>query len=148
MLPDAPAHGYWQREELLVPPSLLADVEDRFALALYTGRNPGEADLAQLRLGLQIDGELCWVADGRPRKPDPTGLLFLCEKLVGASSKLAPAGGATPRAEALFVGDTADDAAAARAAQAAGAPLRYAHVEAPGDTARALEQLLRERGMR
>jgi phosphoglycolate phosphatase-like HAD superfamily hydrolase len=74
------------------------------------------------------------VSDGRPRKPDPEGLLWLCGELV------------RPGGEALFVGDTADDRAAAEAARARGAPLVYAHVEAPGDTARALSRLLDETG--
>ena len=74
------------------------------------------------------------MADGkRPRKPDPAGLLWLATRSC-----------ATRRAgsQALFVGDTADDQAAARAAQDAGAPIVYAHVEAPGDTTRVFSRLL------
>ncbi|MFL5371417.1 MAG: HAD family hydrolase, partial [Myxococcales bacterium] len=93
-----------------------------------------EAALALARCELHIPPELCWVADGRPRKPDPAGLEFLCRKLVG-----------TP-GEALFVGDTADDEEAARAARARGAPLVYAHVAAPGETTKVLERLLAETG--
>ena len=84
----------------------------------------------------QAGVELCWVADGRPRKPDPSGLEFLCQKLLPRDRP----------AEALFVGDTADDEEAARAARARGAPLVYAHVEVPGDTTRVLETLLAETG--
>ena len=125
----APERGYWEREQLLVAPALLAEVAARFPLALFTGRNPGEAELALLRTNLEVAAPLRWVADGRPRKPDPHGLVELCKELPAA---------------ALFVGDTADDQSAATAAQARGAPLLYAHVVEPGDTARVLEQLLRE----
>jgi HAD superfamily phosphatase len=136
VLPDAPARGFWEREEKLVDPELLRGVAERFPVALYTGRNPGEAALALVRCELHVPRELCWVADGRPRKPDPSGLVFLCEKLLEEGF------------EALFVGDTADDQAAAGAARAAGAPLVYAHVAAPGDTTRVLQRLLAETGAR
>src|SRR5205823_12511132 len=135
-LPDAPERGLWERERLLADPALLKRIADRFPIALHTGRNPGEAALALVRCELHVPRRLCWVSDGRPRKPDPTGLEFLCGKLVSKS------GGS----EALFVGDTADDEQAARAARARGAPLVYAHVAAPGDTTRVLERLLAETG--
>ncbi len=44
----------------------------------------------------------------------------------------------------LFIGDTADDMAASRAAQDSGAPIIYAHVEAPEDTGKVLSRLLAE----
>ncbi|TMB32247.1 MAG: HAD family hydrolase [Deltaproteobacteria bacterium] len=133
---DVPEEGFWERETKLVDPALLRRVTRDFPVGIYTGRNPGEAALALVRCELHVPRELCWVADGRPRKPDPTGLEFLCGKLVSKS------GGS----EALFVGDTADDEQAARAARARGAPLVYAHVAAPGDTTRVLERLLAETG--
>ena len=133
-LPDAPERGLWERERLLADPALLKRIADRFPIALYTGRNPGEAALALVRCELHVPPRLCWVSDGRPRKPDPEGLIWLCGDLV------------RPGGEALFVGDTADDRAAAEAAQARGAPLVYAHVAAPGDTTRALSRLLDETG--
>jgi len=131
---DAPEQGFWERETKLVDPDLLRRVAKAFPIALYTGRNPGEAALALVRCELHVPKELCWVADGRPRKPDPAGLEFLCDKLLAGSG------------EALFVGDTADDEQAARAARARGAPLVYAHVAAPGDTTRVLQDLLAETG--
>jgi HAD superfamily phosphatase len=131
---DAPEGGFWERETKLVEPDLLRRIAKAFPVGLYTGRNPGEAALALVRCELHVPKELCWVSDGRPRKPDPAGLEFLCGKLL-------PRGG-----EALFVGDTADDEQAARAARARGAPLVYAHVVAPGDTTRVLEKLLEETG--
>lgn len=129
-IPDAPEEGLWRREEPLVDAAVLARAAARFPLALFTGRNPGEAELALSRMGLDIEARMRWVADGRARKPDPAGLIFLCRAMLAD-------GGV-----ALFLGDTADDARAAAAAQDAGAPLIYAHIAAPGDTTRALTQLL------
>jgi len=133
-LPDAPERGLCEEERLLADPVLLERVAQRFPVALYTGRNPGEAALALVRCELHVPQRLCWVSDGRPRKPDPEGLIWLCGELV------------RPGGEALFVGDTADDRAAAEAARARGAPLVYEHVMAPGDTTRALSRLLHETG--
>jgi len=135
-LPDAPERGLWENEVVLPDPQLLEAVAARFPLALYTGRNPGEAQLAQSLCKLRIPAALCWVADGhRPRKPDPAGLLWLTHELF----KRAPPGAGR---QVLFIGDTADDLAASRAAQDRGAPIIYAHVEAPGDTSRVLSRLL------
>ena len=128
--------GYWERETLLADATLLQEVARRFPLALFTGRNPGEAKLALERTGLQIADTLCWVADGRPRKPDPAGLLWLTHALLK---------GQPPGSQVLFVGDTADDQTAVRTAQARGAPIIYAHVAAPGDTTRVLGHLLGEK---
>ena len=135
---DASGRGMWENEVVLPDPRLLEAVAAKFPLALYTGRNPGEARLAQELCKLKIADELCWVADGRPRKPDPAGLLWLCHKLL----KRLPAPGSRLPAQVLFIGDTADDMAASRAAQDRGAPLIYAHVEAPGDTSKVLSRLL------
>lgn len=134
-LPGAPSRGLWEKEVVLPDPRLLQAVAERFLLALYTGRNPGEARLAQQLCKLKIPDQLCWVADGRPPKPDPAGLVWLCHALL----KSAPGG-----SQALFIGDTADDQAASRAAQDCGAPIIYAHIEAPGDTTRVLSRLLAE----
>jgi hypothetical protein len=134
---EAQGRGMWENEEVLPDPRLLQAVAAKFPLALYTGRNPGEARLAQKLCKLKIPDPLCWVADGRPRKPDPAGLLWLCHELL----KGAPRG-----SQVLFIGDTADDLAASRAAQDRGAPIVYAHVEAPGDTTRVLSRLLAETG--
>jgi phosphoglycolate phosphatase-like HAD superfamily hydrolase len=138
VLEDAPESGFYQRETPLCDPKLLAEVESRWTLSLFTGRYPAEAELALRVLRLDVNPRLRWTADGvRPRKPDPTGLLWLCEDLLEKKKR------GTPQAEtALFLGDTADDEAAARAAQDAGAPLVYAHIEHPGDTTRALQRLL------
>lgn len=134
-LPDAPERGLWEEETVLADARLLEAVAARFPMALYTGRNPGETRLALARCKLHIPDELCWVADGRPRKPDPAGLLWLTHALLR---------GARRGSQVLFIGDTADDQAASRAAQDAGAPIIYAHVEREGDTTRALSRLLAE----
>jgi phosphoglycolate phosphatase-like HAD superfamily hydrolase len=137
-LPDAPERGMWENEEVLPDPRLLAAVVARFQIALYTGRNAGESRLAQRLCKLKIPEELCWVADGhRPRKPDPAGLLWLTHALLRGASR---------DSQVLFLGDTADDQAASRAAQDAGAPIIYAHIEAAGDTTRVLSRLLAETG--
>ena len=144
-LPDAPERGMWENEEVLPDPRLLAAVAAKFPIGLYTGRNPGETRLAQRLCGLKIPEQLCWVADGqRPRKPDPAGLLWLTHALLRGARRAGSAGEEGP--QVLFVGDTADDQAAARAAQDAGAPIIYAHVEAAGDTSRVLSRLLAETG--
>jgi len=138
MVADAPERGMWENEEVLPDPRLLAAVAGRFSLALYTGRNPWETRLAQRLCKLKIPDDLCWVADGqRPRKPDPAGLLWLTHALLRG----APRG-----SQVLFLGDTADDQAAAHSAQDAGAPIIYAHIGAPGDTTRVLSRLLAETG--
>jgi HAD superfamily phosphatase len=136
-IPDAPEKGMWEKEEVLPDPRLLAAVAAKFPIALYTGRNPGETRLALHLCQLKVPDDLCWVADGRPRKPDPAGLLWLTHALLR---------GAARGSQVLFLGDTADDQAACRAAQDAGAPIIYAHVEAPGDTSRVLSRLLAETG--
>ena len=132
-LDDAPDRGLWEREELLADAHLLQKVAHKFPLALFTGRNPGEAELALIRTGLVVPQRRRWVADGRPRKPDPKGLIELCGDLLAGEDGAA-----------LFVGDTADDERAAEGAQAQGARLLYAHVTQPGDTVRVLTTLLRE----
>jgi phosphoglycolate phosphatase-like HAD superfamily hydrolase len=135
-LPDAPERGLWENEKVLPDPALLEAVSARFPLALYTGRNPGETRLAQTLCKLRIPDALAWVADGhRPRKPDPAGLLWLTHELLKRGPRIAPG-------QVLFVGDTADDLAASRAAQDRGAPIIYAQIEAPGDTSRVLSRLL------
>ena len=134
-LADPPSRGLWEKEVVLPDPRLLKAVAERFLLALFTGRNAGEARLALQLCKLKIPDALCWVADGRPKKPDPAGLVWLCHELLKT---------ARPGSQALFIGDTADDLAASRAAQDRGAPIIYAHIEAQGDTSRVLSRLLSE----
>ena len=136
-LADAPSRGLWENEIVLCDLQLLGAVAAKFPLALFTGRNPGEARLAQLLCKLKIPDALAWVSDGRPRKPDPAGLIWLCHELLKGTPR-------STQGQVLFLGDTADDLAASRAAQDRGAPIVYAHIEAPGDTTRVLSRLLAE----
>jgi phosphoglycolate phosphatase-like HAD superfamily hydrolase len=136
-LPGTPERGLWENEKLLADPRLLDAIAARYPIALFTGRNPGEAKLALELTKLKPPLDLCWVADGRPRKPDPAGLVWLTHSLLRGK----PRG-----SQVLFVGDTADDQAAAHAAQDRGAPIVYAHVAQPGDTSKILSRLLAESG--
>src|SRR3989442_14424924 len=121
-VPDAPERGMWENEEVLPDSRLLGAVAARFPLALYTGRNAGESRLAQRLCRLKIPEELGWVADGhRPRKPDPAGLLWLTHALLRRAPRPS---------QVLFLGDTADDQAPSRAAQAAGRPITHPQIPA------------------
>src|SRR5207253_11336645 len=87
---------------------------DHSTLARFAARHAGESRMAQPLCQLKLPEELCWVADGqRPRKPDPAGLLWLTHALLR---------GAPRPARVLFLGATAGDQAASRAARDAGAP--------------------------
>src|SRR5262249_19116963 len=135
---------YWECEELLANTTLLQQINARFPLTLFTGRNPNEAELALIRTQLVVPPPLRWVADGRPRKPEPDGLIELTRELLAGVRAADEHGRGPGHRLALFVGDTADDQRAAEAARARGAPLLYAHVSQPGDTARVLTALLDE----
>jgi phosphoglycolate phosphatase-like HAD superfamily hydrolase len=136
-LPGTPEAGLWRSEVMLPDQRLLDAVAARYPVALYTGRNAAEAKLALELCKLNVPDALAWVADGRPRKPDPAGLVWLTHALLRKAPKPA---------QVLFVGDTADDQAAAHAAQDHGAPIVYAHVVEPGDTSKVLSRLLAESG--
>jgi phosphoglycolate phosphatase-like HAD superfamily hydrolase len=81
-LPGTPERGLWENETVLPDPALLEAVAQRFPLALFTGRNAPEARLAMQLCKLKIADDRLWVADGRPRKPDPAGLVWLCHALL------------------------------------------------------------------
>lgn len=91
--PDLPDGGLWDTESILCNADALRSIQHR--LALFTGRNRGEAELALERLGLRVDSAMCVVDDGTcPRKPEPEGLLRLA---------------ATANTPLAFVGDSVDD---------------------------------------
>lgn len=98
--PDVPDDGLWPLEPMLASPGLLRATG--FTLALFTGRTPGEAELALYRYGLEVGADLRVTDDGTlARKPSPEGLVRLarrCESRV-----------------ILAVGDTIDDQRAALA---------------------------------
>jgi len=100
--PGVPDGGLAHLEPMLCDASWLA--RPAWELALFTGRNPGEAQLAIDRFGLRIEASRRMVDDGsRPRKPAPDGLLTLSTEDVGM----------------VFVGDSIDDQRAAVAYRSA-----------------------------
>ena len=97
--------GYVDDETLLASPATLSAVRDRFPVAVFTGRPVAEADIALERAGLSLPrSRRVTMDDDLPGKPDPTGLLVLAERLSVGS--------------VVYVGDTVDDARAARRADA------------------------------
>lgn len=114
--PDLPDAGLWPTESLLCDPSLLTRVPA--PLAFCTGRNRGEARLAEERCGISVRDELQVVDDGScARKPAPDGLLRLAKTVVagiGDSGRIA--------GPLIFVGDTIDDQRAALAYRASAEP--------------------------
>lgn len=107
---DAPAgvEGLWRRERQLVPAEALEPWRGR--LAVFTGRNDGETVLGLQAAGLEdfFPHDRRWTATSGQAKPDPAGLAYLF--------------GALGMPALLYVGDTPDDAEAARRLQAAQPP--------------------------
>ncbi len=95
--------GLIQRETWLPRPGLLERIASQCGLAIFTGRLRQEAEISLRRFAgpLPFDPIVC--ADDVARgKPAPDGLLVIRKKKPGCKM--------------LFVGDTVDDARAARAA--------------------------------
>lgn len=108
--PDLPDHGLWPTESLLCDPSLLSRVPA--PLAFCTGRNRGEARLAEERCSISVPQALQVVDDGTcARKPAPDGLLRLARTLSPGST-----------GPLVFVGDTIDDQRAALAYRTSAEP--------------------------
>jgi len=102
---EADEAGYIDDETMLVDPATLSILRDRFEVAVFTGRPAAEADIALERVGLSLPRARRVTRDGDlPGKPDPTALLVLAERMAVAS--------------VVYVGDTVDDARAARGADA------------------------------
>jgi len=96
--------GLYTKETLLVRKELLADLKNRFKLALVTGRNQEELAPARALLGLGSEVP-CWTIDDvRKGKPDPEGILSAATS-YGVR-------------RVWMVGDNPDDIRAARAAGA------------------------------
>lgn len=95
--------GMIQAERWLVRDGVLERLRERARLAIFTGRGTNTARHTLERFCPEIDFDPI-VTSGMPLalKPAPDGLLHILEKHPGA--------------EALYVGDTIDDARAARAA--------------------------------
>lgn len=103
--------GKYKKEELLIPPTLLAELKERnFELGIYTGRPREDLDLAldyfNLRgyfpphLMISLTDSL---ESGSNGKPDPWGLLELKKRLPESIHY-------------IFVGDSVDDMSAAHSA--------------------------------
>ncbi|WP_277540033.1 TIGR01548 family HAD-type hydrolase [Haloarcula laminariae] len=91
---DAP--GYINDEPVLVSEATLAELQERYAVGIVTGRPAAEADIAMDRVGLDIPEEHRFTMDDwEEGKPHPGALLTLAERFD--ARRLA------------FVGDTLDD---------------------------------------
>lgn len=121
--------GWILRERWIPAPGLLEMLAARYRLAIFTGRLHEEAQLTLDRFagGIRFD-PVIGSDDVREGKPAPEGLFRIAE--VTGSKRL------------WYVGDTVDDA---RAARAAGVP--FIGVAAPGNPRRTeLEALLSSEG--
>lgn len=94
--------GYIRRERWLADRRRLPRLARQAHLAIFTGRPRAEALFTLERFGVRAHfGRLIGLEDG-PTKPRPDGLLRLAD--------------GRPHASVLYVGDTVDDALAARSA--------------------------------
>ena len=101
--PAIGAPGYIHDEPVLADPETIADLTERFAVGVLTGRPASEADIALDRVGLDLSPERrITMDDDLPGKPDPAGLIALADRL-GVDSL-------------AFAGDTLDDVRTAAAA--------------------------------
>ncbi len=98
--------GLMSRERWVAQPGKLEKLAETFHFAVFTGRTKEEAQLTLDRFaqGLVFD-PVVGMYDVERHKPDPEGLLHVTAKYPGAASS--------------YIGDTVDDA---RAAKAAGVP--------------------------
>ena len=95
--------GYIDDERVLVTEATLTTLRGAVELGVVTGRPAAEAAIALDRAGLSVPRDRqVTMNDPFPGKPDPAGLLAVCERLGAA--------------HAVFVGDTRDDMEAARRA--------------------------------
>jgi len=101
---DAP--GYINDEPLLLDEATLADLRERFAVGVVTGRPAAEADIALERVGLDLPDEHRFTMDDwEEGKPHPAALVTLAERFDAERT--------------AFVGDTLDDVETAVNADAA-----------------------------
>jgi HAD superfamily phosphatase len=96
--------GLIEREKWVARPGTLERLAEHFQLAVFTGRPREEAHLSLNRFAPSIAFDpLIAMEDVVHHKPDPEGLLRIVEQ-AGAP-------------QAFYIGDTVDDARAARAAK-------------------------------
>jgi HAD superfamily phosphatase len=96
--------GLINREKWIARPGTLEKLAEQYRLAIFTGRPREEADITLKRFvpNLTFDPVIS-MEDVACKKPDPEGLLRIAA--------------AHPDAKLLYVGDSIDDARAARAAK-------------------------------
>jgi HAD superfamily hydrolase (TIGR01548 family) len=110
--PPFEARGYIDDEPVLVEPSTLDALGDRFALGILTGRPAAEADIALSRVGLTVpDAHRFTMDDWAEGKPHPRALTTLADRLD--ATRMA------------FAGDTLDDVRTATNAAVADADRTY-----------------------
>ena len=98
--------GYITTEPVLISATTVEKLQNAVAVGVVTGRPAAEATIALERAGVSVPREhRVTMDDPFPAKPDPSGLLAVCDRL--------------DTEHAVFVGDTRDDMEAARRANAA-----------------------------
>jgi HAD superfamily phosphatase len=98
------SEGLMFREQWIPKPGTLERLSRTFRIAVFTGRPRDEAQLTLDRFAPElVFNPIVGMEDVERRKPDPDGLLRILK--------------ANPGCAAFYVGDTIDDARAARAAQ-------------------------------
>ncbi|WP_049935045.1 TIGR01548 family HAD-type hydrolase [Haloplanus natans] len=94
--PPFEARGYIHDEPVIVEASTIADLNERFAVGVLTGRPAAEADIALSRVGLSVpDAHRFTMDDWAEGKPHPHALTTLADRLDAA--------------RVAFAGDTLDD---------------------------------------
>jgi HAD superfamily hydrolase (TIGR01548 family) len=94
--PPFEARGYIHDEPVIVGASTIADLTERFAVGVLTGRPAAEADIALSRAGLSVpDAHRFTMDDWAEGKPHPRALTTLADRLDAA--------------RVAFAGDTLDD---------------------------------------
>jgi HAD superfamily hydrolase (TIGR01548 family) len=96
--------GLMEREQWVARPGVLEKLSERFRFAVFTGRPKDEAELTLRRFAPEIVFDpIIGMYDVSDHKPAPEGLLKILE--------------ANCECEVFYVGDTIDDARAAKAAK-------------------------------
>jgi HAD superfamily phosphatase len=98
--------GLMEREKWIARPGTLERLAENFQLAVFTGRPREEAHLSLKRFApTLVFDPLIAMEDVVHHKPDPEGLLRIVGQADGSAS------------QAFYIGDTVDDARAAKAAK-------------------------------
>ncbi len=122
-------NGYIANESLLIDPEILKDLAKKYDLAIFTGRPRPEALYVLQRWGLDLFSVIVSMDDVPmdAQKPDPCGLHKILEVINPV--------------KVYYLGDTADDMIAAKAANVKGIG-----VLPPQDKSEKLKQSLIEKG--